>query len=870
MAQKAIKWFRLAGISLITFLLSLYLLAWIFEDKLGGIALDIAKSSLKTELKTGKVNVSFIRAFPRIRASFSNVLLFDLQKDTLLSAEYLGVNLSWTALWSDDVTISGLVIKNGFIHIAIDSKGRSNYVVWKEPETKDAKNQVIHLQNTRLNNLVLHYRDDKNQLNLQTLIQEGTLGVKIDDPHYQVYHDLIANIQRFTLPGLQPIQDLPLVTSGSIRIDLAKDHYRLDDTEISLAGLKFKTDGHFSFDQKGTWWDIKGSTGQLAAASFWKLLDQIIVPDLREWDPSGEIESRFVVKGFSKASSWPGITADLTWKEGTLSFPKSPGLSGINLHIKWDQPQGKDLRHARLDIRKCLARVSGQPFQVTGNVNNFLSPEYDLHINGDLPVPLIQSAVCSGQRGLLHCRQVHLSGNTGLATWNASGNVQFEDTEVKIYQEPIYIPSGIIKLQDNNLAFDQVAITVGESDFTTNATVIGLIQYLSKPEGASPVLFNGNIHTASCQVEPLIHAFDRLIHPPSPEMTSEATLPSSPKPTANISGKVTLKADAFHYRDIKGKAFEGEVVWQGEKVTISGDADAMQGHFNFESYITLRSGTSIEGLITCSGINVKETFRQCRDFGQDFITKDHISGSLSTQLFFETTWPEKGTWRPEDLHVYAALQIDNGEIVNLKVLESFADYVRLKDLRHVRFQTLQNYLEILDGKIYLPRMLIHSNAMSMDLAGTHGFDHRIDYNMKVDGGRAMMNKLVPKNTTLAPEASKREGWFNLHFHLSGSTDNVIVKSDRPKVRANFAQSMVHRARIRAQLLDAFNTLLFDDELPDQLDKQTPIAANTPVTIPGVGTFTPQTKKQDARQAGNRKESDFLDDIEIIGGSGKKD
>ena len=43
----------------------------------------------------------------------------------------------------------------------------------------------------------------------------------------------------------------------------------------------------------------------------------------------------------------------------------------------------------------------------------------------------------------------------------------------------------------------------------------------------------------------------------------------------------------------------------------------------------------------------------------------------------------------DKLHVLAEVNIADGELVRFKLLETFSEYVKIKDLRHIKFTNLQ-------------------------------------------------------------------------------------------------------------------------------------------------------------------------------------
>ncbi|MBK7946299.1 MAG: hypothetical protein IPJ85_13770, partial [Flavobacteriales bacterium] len=87
------------------------------------------------------------------------------------------------------------------------------------------------------------------------------------------------------------------------------------------------------------------------------------------------------------------------------------------------------------------------------------------------------------------------------------------------------------------------------------------------------------------------------------------------------------------------------------------------------------------------------------------------------------------------------IAVDNGAIKEQAQLLAIADYLRKnklvspfvdtdelrKRLTEIRFAKLENRIEIRDGAVHVPMMEVRSNALDIELAGTHWFDDRIDH-----------------------------------------------------------------------------------------------------------------------------------------------
>ena len=97
------------------------------------------------------------------------------------------------------------------------------------------------------------------------------------------------------------------------------------------------------------------------------------------------------------------------------------------------------------------------------------------------------------------------------------------------------------------------------------------------------------------------------------------------------------------------------------------------------------------------------------------------------------------------------------------LFDDFANYVHIKDLRHIKFDKLQNWLHIKEGKIYIPNMFIHSNAVNMTVCGTHTFENNVQYNIKLNAARVLINRYFNDNPHRKFQPKKEDKFFNLFY-----------------------------------------------------------------------------------------------------------
>ncbi|MGB4849240.1 MAG: AsmA-like C-terminal region-containing protein [Saprospiraceae bacterium] len=274
--------------------------------------------------------------------------------------------------------------------------------------------------------------------------------------------------------------------------------------------------------------------------------------------------------------------------------------------------------------------------------------------------------------------------------------------------------------------------------------------------------------------------------------------------TLDPEGHLKLGADKLSWNKAKNQDVLGEFVFASDKILYKINGSICKG--------TIESSGTISGLgqqpvmdaeWKMKGVEIKEVMASFDNFNQTFITSENIKGK--TNIWAKTLIPydESGNILSKKIQVSAAIDIKDGELENMKTLEDFSKYIHLQDLRDIRFNEFRNYLKIENGNVYLPVVFIQSNAINLSVSGIHSFDQHILYNLKINAGQAVSNKLRKPDVGKNYKKARKSGWINLYYVLSGTTSSVRYEQDQKEVLTGFEQSSVLKENLRKYLVDQF-------------------------------------------------------------------
>jgi hypothetical protein len=158
----------------------------------------------------------------------------------------------------------------------------------------------------------------------------------------------------------------------------------------------------------------------------------------------------------------------------------------------------------------------------------------------------------------------------------------------------------------------------------------------------------------------------------------------------------------------------------------------------------------------------------------------------------------------EELNSIVHITIDEGELIGLESLSGISDYLRNnrlisgfveveefdRKLRHVRFSTLSNDIEIRNGVVHIPKMEIASSAMDISASGSHSFNNEIDYSI------AFRIRDVLKKKRSAFGETEDDGLGSRFFlAMKGTTENPEFSFDRDARRAQRKEDLEREKKV---------------------------------------------------------------------------
>jgi len=819
------------------------LIAGFFEQQIGRKLISEINRQLDAELAVGDFELSLLSGFPDASANLQTVTLDDNRKGTLMEANNLSFRFGLFSLFGSNIKVHSVVIEDGAVFVHIDKKGRPNYDILKkgskEAEEENSESELsISLNEAELQDVEIIYIDDRAKQEIKLMVKDALASGEFSSESFSLVSFANLKSEFIELPDGRYLAGKDLDYDAEIKVNLATGVYELENVDIGIEQNRFSVDGTISSKKQGTHFDLNLISKESSLETMIGLLPENYRDYLQDFKSSGKFVVTAQIDGVLDKKRIPDMKVDFKLTDGRIRGSKlAHSLKDVNFTAAFDN---RKKAKSAFEITNFKGYFNRELIQSKLKVSNLDDPFIDFTIDGVLPLAsvygLLDHPTIKGGDGEIEIKNFRLKGKykdmlspSRIGRVKTSGVLEFDDAELKINKEKMMIDKGIIKLIDNSMVLKDVEIEGAGSKMELKGKFVNFLPVLFadlENTKHAELIFKSNLKAEALDLDRLIKMTKTDIEE---SVVSRSVIDSIhvaenmrwERFTKLLKGSFNADIKKFNHNYIDGKNFKGVINFENNEMSIKGSTDAMDGRFVLDGKVLFENQPHLQGKFVCEQVDVQEFFRQVENFGQEVLQYRHVRGDMNAKLAFSAKWAPDGTFLYDDLRVYGDVDIEKGELYNFELFYDFATFVKLKDLKHIKFTRLHNLFEIRKSRLYIPAMFMQSNALNLTLSGEHRFDNSFNYNIKINAGQVLFSKFKKYNPDKRPHKAKRKGWFNLYYRVYGNIDKYKTKSDKKSVKRNFSKSDRRKKTIQKKLEAAFGKKIVPIDEPEDWEDKSP-------------------------------------------------
>lgn len=807
---KKIFYFVLGG--LLGVFLLLMILASVFSGKIGMKAIQALQSSVNTEVRVDHASISFITFFPKAAIKLNNIYIAGLDDETLVQAENISFKVSLLGLFRSKVDLHTIVIKNGTIRIVKNKSGQWNYDIFKKDTTTQNSSYNLSINTAILEHCDIQYLDQKDSIDVSIFALKTVLSASINEEAFVFKGAGNTILDSLTVGNSTYFVDKPARFNVQLDGDLTNETYTFKESILELAGTPFEINGKIQFQEKSSLYDLDIAANQSDLAQIVQLLPVESSDLYDQLNPKGKVDIAITYKGLSDIKNHPDLLLDVKLFDGGMRSRKfETNMEDVDATLYMEVKK----RNTHYKFETQSGTLQGRPLQVSGEVDINPNSSYSINVNASFPLALTLSAL--GMDGIeqgsgdIHLEEVHIRHGPKYRAPN-QGSISATKLKGKLHGHSFEIPAIAIRLDRDQLFVDTFSLDGFKSEISgsgvSNNVIAGVLS-------GKRMDHQYRLEAERLNLTELLSIF------PEEEEEQESHVPDSDPLLAGLDKGVyslQFNLDEIRHRELNIDHLEGHILMDAGNIQSEMKARVFEGEIFADFNGKLDTDLKLQGHLQGNGVSIRTLMAEAEEFDQDFITSQHLKGTLESKMLIDMSWDLDGNFKDQDLSVQAAMILTDGELIRLPMMEDFSTYVKVEDLRHIKFTKLHNLLEIRKGQLYIPEMFIQSNALNLTLAGTHSFENQMDYAILINAGQVMINRFRKSSDGQQPLKAREKGFFNLHYRISGFPDNLQFGADKKLVAKMMKESDARRDKIRNTLINHFGPLpIFFDRSMQELD-----------------------------------------------------
>lgn len=181
---------------------------------------------------------------------------------------------------------------------------------------------------------------------------------------------------------------------------------------------------------------------------------------------------------------------------------------------------------------------------------------------------------------------------------------------------------------------------------------------------------------------------------------------------------------------------------------FSAKARTTPNHFIFIDTLSLRAAEGKIGLkgyfngsnrnkiyfnpeMTLEDVNLDKLLFKFENFGQDHLVSENLHGKLSGKLTGKVHVHADMVPIIDDSEIHLDVRVVDGSLERYSALQAMGDYFKDKNLNRVRFDTLRNKFDMVNGVLTIPAMTINSSLGFIEISGKQDVNLNMEYYVRV-------------------------------------------------------------------------------------------------------------------------------------------
>lgn len=836
MLKKILKW---SGITLLTLVIVLAAVPFLFKEKIKAKILSSINENINAKVALEDVSLNLFKSFPNANVTLDKMSVINkapFAGDTLLYSDKINLKMSMMELFNGEdepMKIESISTENTKLNILFNKDGIGNYdIAIKKDEketTKESKPFALSIQSYDVENLKFTYKDEASKIKmvLDSVNHEGSGNFEQDVLDLDT--KTTANLS-FDMDKSNFMRDVKISLDAVLGLDLKNSKYTFKENKALINQLPLNFNGYIQLIEKAQIYDVTFNTPSSDFKNFLGLIPAQYAGNLNGVETTGKFEVKGKVKGNLTDTTVPKFNIEMLSNNASFKYealPKSVKNISIDTHIVNETGLMND---TFIDLDKLSFAIDQDVFTASAHIKNLAeNPNIDAALKGRINLANVSKAYPIKLKKPLN----------GILKADVKTAFDMKSVETSQYQN--ITNSGNINLTDFNYAGPEMAkpVSISVADVSFNTTKINLNKLQAKT-GKSDInvsgsldnfygfLFKNQILKGNFNLNSSLFAVSDFMSPTTTTTDAGKKTTEQVKIPSFLDCTITAKATTVVYDNLNMKNVAGTLIIRDQAVNLKGlTMDIFGGKIGLNGLVSTKGKIpTFDMNLGLSTVDISQTFSMLNTLKAITPIADVINGKMNSTIklngnLTQSMMPDIKSISGDLLGTILQGSLNKSKSNLLSELSSKATFLDIKD---INLKDVKAALSFDNGRVSLKPLTIKHKDIAVQIAGTHGFDQSMDYDLKFDVpvkylGKEV-NNLIAK---LTPADAKKIESIPVNALMNGSFKAPKISTDLQQATKNLTNQLVkmQKDKLVQQGTGALSNLLGGNKPKDSTKTPTP-------------------------------------------------
>ncbi|QED38008.1 AsmA family protein [Antarcticibacterium arcticum] len=829
--KKALK---IIGIVVLVFVILLVAAPFVFESQLKDMVKKTVNKNVNATVEFSDLDLSLFRNFPQATLVLSDVSIINhapFEGDTLAIGEELLLEMSIKELFKGSEKpkkIDELRINNAYVNILVDSLGNNNYDIAIKDSTLVDTSSIpfrLDLKHYEINNSRLRYNDEgaKMAMYLEDLNHQGTGDFSLAESELET---TTTSLVTLNYDGVNYLNRNKVALDAIIQMDLENLRYTFLENQATINQLPLTFEGWVQVNEDYNELDLSFKTPSSDFKNFLAVIPEVYARNIENVQTNGDFIVNGMIKGIVDDTYIPQMDIRITSSNASFKYPDLPkSVQDINLDLRVLNATGL-ADDTYLTFDKVTFRIDQDVFATNGKVRNLtgnmlvdmalkgtinlanLEKAYPLELQQDLNGVLTADVVTSFDMASIEKEQYQNVNSSGTASIRDFSYSSPEiPNEVKVANASFNFNQGNVQVPDLNL-------TTGQTDIRAAGNIQNLIGFLFTDQKLKG---NFQVNSGNFSVNDFMVAETTKVptnaDSPNEQLKTVTTGKEAVKIPSFLDVELNFTANRVLYDDLVLNNARGKLLLRDETATLQGiSANIFGGTVALDGSVTTKGAVptfnmklNLNSLDIAQSFNGLEMLQGLAPIAKALEGKLQSAISLQGNLNDDLT-PQLNTLVGDALGQLLTAELQPEQLALFSRLDEQLGFLNLKD---INLSNLKGYLKFNQGNVEVQPFNFNVKGINVNVAGSHGFDMNMNYNLTMDVPAKMLGSQVGSALGKLSGEDIESMVVALPIGLRGQFQNPQININMEQAVSSLTQKIVEKqkANLEQKGVDAIRDIL---------------------------------------------------------------